>query len=102
MTGWLAATGIVLVLVASLYAGLNATSPSDTAAERSGPTTPLRDASPAEPALPEPTSTPQAAEAEPTAEPAPVNNRQNCDQIRGTQYISPEERTWYLANCVRQ
>lgn len=41
---------------------------------------------------PRPTNTP-----EPTPE-AP--NREDCDAIRGTDYQSPEEREWYLANCL--
>jgi hypothetical protein len=28
-------------------------------------------------------------------------NRKDCDAIRGTDYLSPGERTWYLDNCVR-
>jgi hypothetical protein len=39
-----------------------------------------------------PTST-----AVPTATPP---NRADCDAIRGTDYESPEERTWFLANCL--
>jgi hypothetical protein len=27
-------------------------------------------------------------------------NRLDCTEIRGTDYRSPEERTWFLANCV--
>jgi hypothetical protein len=33
---------------------------------------------------------------------ATSTNRANCDQVRGTDYLSAEERTWYLANCVTQ
>jgi lipoprotein-anchoring transpeptidase ErfK/SrfK len=34
--------------------------------------------------------------------PTPVEgaNRADCDQIRGTQYDSTQEREWFLANCV--
>lgn len=39
-----------------------------------------------------PTNTP-----EPTPEPP---NREDCNAIQGTQYESPEEREWYLANCL--
>ena len=39
-------------------------------------------------------------ETRPAAE--PVTNRANCDQIRGTDYFSPDERVWYLANCLQQ
>jgi len=30
----------------------------------------------------------------------PVSNRANCDAIRGTDYLSPEERQWFLARCI--
>lgn len=39
-----------------------------------------------------PTNTPA-----PTPEPA---NREDCDAIRGTDYESPQEREWFLANCL--
>lgn len=51
------------------------------------------------------------ARVEPTAsgppEPAPTvgprtTNRQDCDAIRGTDYFSVEERSWFLSNCVIQ
>jgi hypothetical protein len=29
------------------------------------------------------------------------NNRKDCDAIRGTDYLSPGEREWYLENCSR-
>ena len=44
---------------------------------------------------PSPTPRPTA-----TPTPDPSVNRLNCQQIRGTDYRSPEERTWFLANCV--
>ena len=28
-----------------------------------------------------------------------ARNRLDCDTIRGTNYLSPEERTWFLDNC---
>ncbi len=39
----------------------------------------------------------------PTAEDAVVDplNRQDCDAIRGTDYLSPGERDWYIENCAR-
>jgi hypothetical protein len=37
---------------------------------------------------------------EPAASPTTTVNREDCDAIRGTQYFSPEERVWFLANCV--
>jgi LPXTG-site transpeptidase (sortase) family protein len=43
-----------------------------------------------------PTSVPRAEPPAPSLPP----NRANCDQIRGTAYESPEERDWYLANCI--
>jgi hypothetical protein len=44
------------------------------------------------------------AEAEPdaTSTAEPLTNRENCDEIRGTEYLSREERGWFLANCVRR
>lgn len=45
-------------------------------------------------ARPRPTST---SVPEPTPEPA---NRADCAAIQGTDYESPEEREWYLANCL--
>ena len=38
----------------------------------------------------------------PAASSATTANRANCDEIRGTDYRSDGERTWYLANCVTQ
>jgi hypothetical protein len=50
---------------------------------------------------PEPTAEPTPEPAPPPQpEPAPVTNRADCNQIRGTNYLSAEERTWFLANCV--
>jgi hypothetical protein len=40
------------------------------------------------------------SEATPTPVAAPVTNRQDCNAIRGHAYLSPEERTWFLSNCV--
>jgi hypothetical protein len=50
---------------------------------------------------PSATSTPvptATQEATPTVDPA--LNRHDCDAIRGSQYLSPEEREWYLSNCT--
>lgn len=59
------------------------------------PTSDLRTPTP-EP-TPEPTAVPApAAFPEPPAAP----NRQDCSSIRGTTYLSAEERSWFLANCV--
>ena len=46
-----------------------------------------------------PTPTPEAT-ATPEATPTPVTNRLDCGAIRGTDYLSREERTWFLNNCV--
>lgn len=46
-----------------------------------------------------PTPTPEAT-ATPEATPTPVNNRLDCNEIRGTDYLSRGERTWFLDNCV--
>jgi len=43
---------------------------------------------------PTPTAQPTAAAAAP--------NRKDCGAINGTAYQSPEEREWYLANCLNQ
>ncbi len=32
--------------------------------------------------------------------PSPLADRTDCDAMRGTDYRSPAERTWFLANCV--
>jgi len=42
-------------------------------------------------------SQPPGSEAGPP--PDAAENRLDCDAIRGTDYLSPEERTWFLANC---
>ena len=49
-------------------------------------------------------SQPATAESEATATATtkPVTNREDCDEIRGNDYLSREERTWFLANCVRR
>jgi hypothetical protein len=41
-------------------------------------------------------------EAEPTSTPEPekITNREDCREIRGTDYLSRQERTWFLDNCV--
>lgn len=48
-----------------------------------------------------PTATTVEPEPEATATPEPVENRRDCNTIRGTDYFSQEERRWFLANCVR-
>ncbi len=45
-------------------------------------------------AIPSPTAIPTIV---PTPAPAPV--RQDCNAIRGSEYRSAEERSWFLANC---
>jgi len=46
--------------------------------------------------------TPVAGTPTPTAtEVAPTANRQDCDLIRNTPFESPDEQSWYAANCAR-
>ncbi len=45
-----------------------------------------------------PTSSPVATATATQLAETPAN-RMNCDQIRGTAYLSPEEGAWYRANC---
>lgn len=47
------------------------------------------------------TPTPEAT-ASPTITPTPAVNRLDCEEIRGTDYFSSEERRWFLDNCVRR
>jgi hypothetical protein len=54
------------------------------------------DTAPSPSPTPRPTNTPVPTE----APPAPAPNRENCEEIQGTPYESPEEREWYLANCL--
>jgi hypothetical protein len=37
-----------------------------------------------------------------SSQPAQEADRQNCDEIRGTPYRSPTERTWFQSNCGAQ
>lgn len=106
MTGLLAVSGVIIVLLASAYSGLTApeTGTTLTPGFEITPVTDLDTDDDADgdeadsEAQPEATDTPEP-EAPPPA-PTQVLNRLNCDQIRGTDYFSPEERTWFLANCV--
>src|SRR5690606_28327700 len=52
----------------------------------------------AEARTPSPTLTPTVPAATPTPEAPP--NREDCDETRGTDYLSPEERLWILDNCI--
>ena len=120
MTGWLAATGIAIVVLASLYTGLaGSDSPGEALTLPTATPTPVVPDEPAaeEQEQEEATEPEDAAEPEDGAEsegpeipgerreltPTPVQpgNRQDCQRIRGTDYHSPEERTWFLSNCVR-
>ena len=47
-----------------------------------------------------PVAAPSAPASGPQVPAATANNRASCDEIRGTDYLSTEERTWYLSNCV--
>ncbi len=94
----LAAAGVALVLLASAYAGLTSSDPSDSSADRGVQVTPVTDVDAVEPGPGLATTPAPIVEATPTPNPL---NRQDCNTIRGTPYASPEERTWYLANCLR-
>jgi hypothetical protein len=58
-------------------------------------------------AQPQPTAPPLAqatqtqSPPEPAPEPPPPENRADCNAIRGTDYRSLEERTWFVENCTR-
>jgi hypothetical protein len=49
-----------------------------------------------------PTLAPTPPESQPESQvpPTPLPDRVNCADITGTEYRSPTERQWYLANCV--
>ena len=48
---------------------------------------------------PQPSSTPKPVPNTPTSTPTEPANREDCDEIRATDYRSPEERRWFLDNC---
>ena len=144
MTGWLSITGVALVVVASLYAGLTTdtdaggvslsqqatrttgnpliTQPGadefapgvtdveeDQAATESQPPAegqpPVEGQPPAESQPPATDQSPaesqqQAGVPAPSGATVQILNRLDCEKIRGTNYNSPEERTWFLANCL--
>ena len=95
MTGTLAALGVALVLLAGAYAGFT-DSGSEGLFAAEVEITPVSglDLDDEAQATPSPTAV------VPTPTPTPVTNREDCNQIRGTDYLSPGERTWYLGNCV--
>ncbi len=92
MIGRLIVAGIVGVVFLSAAAGLMDPSSSRSTANadaQPGVTVTVETPSPqTQPPTPAPTAT------------AVITNRANCDQIRGTDYYSPDERQWFLANCV--
>jgi hypothetical protein len=47
-------------------------------------------------------ATPDGVETEPSSTPPPSSNanRQNCQEISGTAYLSSAERAWYLEHCL--
>ena len=49
--------------------------------------------------LPTPAPEPTAVPTPEPPPPPPPANRADCNAIRGTSYLSAEERTWFLANC---
>lgn len=44
--------------------------------------------------------TPRSTPTQPAPTVPPVTNRRDCNAIRGTDYLSEEERGWFLDNCV--
>jgi hypothetical protein len=95
MTGWLAVSGVILVLLMSAFVGLKDSGGASTAAD----VTPVSTEGGIEVTI---TPTATAEPAPPTATPDAAVNRENCDVIRGTPYQTDQERTWYLANCVNR
>jgi hypothetical protein len=113
MTGWLAASGVALVLLASLYAGISGSSagggspPAVQTTRNVGSPIDAQKGDQVQTPKPEPpmesTLTPGSAEmVQATPTNIQVLNRLDCAKIRGTQYHSAEERTWFLSNCVRR
>jgi hypothetical protein len=116
MTGWLSAFGIVLILLASLYAGLASSSNTngglqETVAVVAPESIDVGDGGIAAPPgelapTPGPAEPDAPAVSRPDSGPPPgsndILNRQDCERIRGTDYVSQEELTWYLSNCVRR
>lgn len=88
----LSAVGVILVVLGGSLAGLSA---SNSAEGVLAPAPVQRQPSDAQDA-----SVP--AREQPANQPETVTNRANCDQIRGTDYLSPDERIWYLSNCLQQ
>jgi len=86
MTRNLVVVGVVMVLAVSGVVGLLSSDPGRDAVADAVPTVVVQ-----------PTSTPEPT---PTATPAPPDNREDCAEIRGTDYLSREERQWFLSNCV--
>lgn len=99
MFGQLTSLGIIVIVVSTSVAF--AMEPGSTASD-STPTPIATTVVPEPAAEPEPTAEREpAAVPEPTPAPPPAPaNRADCNQIRGTNYLSPEERTWFLANCL--
>jgi hypothetical protein len=102
MTSQLVVAGVVFVLLASVFAFMIDPGARESAAVSAKETPAAAEeaegGAPAEraPAEQAPAEQPAAAPQAPVASPS---NRANCDQIRGTQYLSIEERDWYRANC---
>jgi hypothetical protein len=86
MTKYLIVIGVIVVIMSGGLAELSGTGASAGSSSRA-----------------EETQTAPAAEATSTPEPTAeaVTNRADCGEIRGTDYLSADERTWFLANCVR-
>jgi hypothetical protein len=95
------ALGLIAVgaMVAVSCSGNDANPPKPTATQQEAPATTALLAT----STPAPLST---ATEEPTATAVPqptqpqVTNRQDCAAIRGTSYLSEDERQWFQSNCV--
>jgi hypothetical protein len=91
--------GVLIVALSSAIAWTFA----DTETSNAPVAAPLEEIGTTEPA-PDPTATPalapEPAEAPPPPPPSPPN-RLSCTAIRGTDYLSLDERNWFRSNCTR-
>jgi hypothetical protein len=61
--------------------------------------TPSATSSPSATATPSPTET-ATPTTTPTPTSTPLRDRENCDEVRGTEYRSSKERYWFQVSCV--
>ena len=99
--GMVIGTGVLLAVLTPMAAfALAGGDDSPTALILSSPTAVVvADDGPSPTPSPRPTSTPKPVPNTPTNTDTPVPNREDCDEIRGTAYASPEEQRWFLDNC---